>query len=275
MPKYFIYARKSTESEERQQLSIPAQLDELRDFAKKNHLEITDSFIESKTAKRPGRKIFNQMMGKIQQGEADGILSWHADRLARNAVDAGQIIDLLDTGKLLDLKFPTVDFQNNPSGKFMLSIAFATSKNYVDNLAVNTKRGLVAKARRGMYPGMAPLGYRNSRLNGVKTITVNKKWAPVVIKLFKKYATGKYRLKDMASFLFQSGYQTHPNKICSGGKPVTTDYIKLFILQNPFYYGVFKYSGEYYQGKHKHLISKRLFDQVQTVLTKKCWGLNH
>src|SRR3989344_6689712 len=135
MPKYFIYARKSTESEERQQLSIPAQLDELRDFAKKNNLQVIDSFIESKTAKRPGRKIFNQMIGKIEQGEADGILSWHADRLARNAVDAGRIIYLLDTKKLVDLKFPTVMFQNNPNGLFMLSIAFGQSKYYVDFLS--------------------------------------------------------------------------------------------------------------------------------------------
>lgn len=95
MPKYFIYARKSTESEERQQLSIPAQLDELRDFAKKNNLQIVDTLVESKTAKEPSRKVFNEMIGRIQQGEADGILSWHPDRLARNTVDAGQIIHLL------------------------------------------------------------------------------------------------------------------------------------------------------------------------------------
>ena len=202
MPKYFIYARKSTESEECQQLSIPAQLDELRDFAKKQNLQIVDSLIESQTTKKPGRKIFNELISRIKQGEADGILSWHADRLARNAVDAGRIIDLLDTGKLLDLKFPTVDFQNNPSGKFMLSIAFATSKNYVDNLSVNTKRGLLAKARRGFYPRQAPLGYRNSRINGQKIITVSKKWGPVVAKLFQKYAAGKYTLKQLSEYLF-------------------------------------------------------------------------
>ena len=269
MPKYFIYARKSMESEERQQLSIPAQLDELRDFAKKNNLQVIDSLIESQTAKKPGRKVFNELMNRIQSGEADGILSWHADRLARNAVDAGQIIHLLDTGQLTDLKFPTVDFQNNPSGKFMLSIAFATSKNYVDNLAVNTKRGLVAKARRGTFPGLAPLGYRNSRIDGRKTITVSKKWAPVVIRLFQKYASGKYTLIDLSSYLFEQGWQTQPNKRDPGGQPMRSDRLRKTILQNPFYYGLFKYAGEYYEGKHKALIGKSLFDKVQEQIEKR------
>ena len=269
MPKYFIYARKSTESEERQQLSIPAQLDELRIFAKNNNLPVVDTFIESKTAKTPGRKIFNTMINQIKSGKADGILTWHADRLARNAVDAGQIIHLLDTGKLLDLKFPTVDFQNNPSGKFMLSIAFATSKNYVDNLAVNTMRGLIAKARRGYFPGIAPLGYRNSRINNTKVITINKKWAPVVIQLFKKYASGKYRLKDLSQYLYACGWQTHRCNLGPGHKPVKPDYLRKYILQNPFYYGVFKYNGEVYQGKHQPLITKKLFDRVQEQIEKR------
>ena len=133
-PSYILYARKSTESEERQQLSIPAQIDELRSYAQKENLSLIDVLTESKTAKEIGRPIFNEMISRIVNGEANGILSWNPDRLARNAVDAGQIIHLLDTGKLLDLKFPTVLFQNNPQGLFMLSIAFGQSKYYVDSL---------------------------------------------------------------------------------------------------------------------------------------------
>lgn len=233
MPKYFIYARKSTEGEERQQLSIPAQIDELRDFAKKNNLQVIDSLIESKTAKIPGRKVFNELINRIQEGEVDGILSWHPDRLARNAVDAGQIIHLLDTGKLTDLKFPTLDFQNNPNGKFMLSINFGTSKYYVDNLSVNTKRGLLAKARRGMMPGVAPFGYRNSLINGRKTITVSKKWASVAVELFQKYASGKYTLKNLSGWLFSQGCHTTPCKNGPGMKPLRIEQVKA-ILSNLF-----------------------------------------
>ena len=163
--KYFLYARKSTDDEERQLLSIPAQIDELREFAVKEGLVIADVFIESKTAKVPGRVIFNQMLEKIEAGEAQGILAWHPDRLARNAVDAGKIVYLLDRNILTDLKSPTFWFQNTPQGLFMLSIAFGQSKYYVDSLSENTKRGLRQKVRRGECPGQAPLGYLNDRLN--------------------------------------------------------------------------------------------------------------
>ena len=268
--KYFIYARKSTEDEERQRLSIPAQIDELRSFAKKKGLIIVDSLIESKTAKKPGRKIFNSLIERIQLGEASGILSWHPDRLARNAVDAGIIIHLLDTEKLVDLKFPTVSFENNPNGKFMLSIAFGTSKYYVDNLSINTKRGLIAKAKRGFYPGLAPIGYRNKLVNGRKIIVVDKKAAKVATKAFKLFSKGTYTLKYIAEYLASKGIVTKPNHLGKGNKPFKTEQIRN-MLKNPFYYGDFKYSGEMYEGKHKPLISKKLFDRVQKVIKKRCW----
>ena len=121
--RYFLYARKSQEREERQQLSIPAQLDELRFFARKENIRLADILIEAKSAKEPGRPIFNKMLERIEAGEAGGILAWHPDRLARNAVDAGRIIHLLDNKKLLSLKFPAFWFENTPQGLFVLSIA--------------------------------------------------------------------------------------------------------------------------------------------------------
>ncbi|MCL5432024.1 MAG: recombinase family protein, partial [Patescibacteria group bacterium] len=122
--KYIAYCRKSTDEPDRQILSIEAQIAELKEFAEREHLEITDFVAESKTAKEPGREKFNEVLKRIENGEAGGILSWHPDRLARNSVDGGKIIYLLDTGKILDLKFPSFWFENTPQGKFMLSIAF-------------------------------------------------------------------------------------------------------------------------------------------------------
>src|SRR3989304_6297905 len=160
--RYIIYARKSTEDEDRQILSVEAQLFELRQFADKEKLEIVASFEEAKTAKEPGRIKFAEMLSFLESGKADGILSWNPDRLARNSIDGGQIIYLLDTGKIKDLKFPTHWFENTPQGKFMLNIAFGQSKYYVDNLSENIKRGHRAKLRKGVYPGSAPLGYLNN-----------------------------------------------------------------------------------------------------------------
>jgi len=122
--KYIGYCRKSTDEPDRQILSIEAQVAELREFAEKENLEIIDFVLESKTAKEPGRLKFQEVLKRIESGEANGIVSWHPDRLARNSVDGGKVIYLLDTGKLLDLKFPSFWFENTPQGKFMLNIPF-------------------------------------------------------------------------------------------------------------------------------------------------------
>ena len=106
-PKYFLYARKSTEDADKQVMSIEAQLFELREFARRENLEILKEFQESKSAKSPGRGVFNEMMSRIEQGEANGIIGWHPDRLARNSIDGGKIIYLVDIGKIISLRFPT------------------------------------------------------------------------------------------------------------------------------------------------------------------------
>lgn len=97
------------------------------------------------------------MMKEIEAGKVNGILSWHPDRLARNSVDGGNIIYLLDQSLLASLKFPTFWFENTSQGKFMLSMAFSQSKYYVDNLSKNTKRGLHQKVRRGEFPALRRL----------------------------------------------------------------------------------------------------------------------
>ncbi len=259
-PTYFLYARKSTEGEERQQLSIPAQIDELKSYATKEGLVIADTLTESKTAKQPGREIFNQMIARIEKGECQGILSWHPDRLARNAVDAGQIIHFLDTGKLLDLKFPTVLFQNNPQGLFMLSIAFGQSKYYVDSLSENTKRGLRQKVRLGWRPTVASRGYLNDK--ATKTIIKDPKEWKAIKKVFEFYSQGTHILREAADFLAKKGVKT------PYGNPLKLDAVKR-ILKNPFYCGLFWYTGELHQGKHEPIISKKLFDMVQEVLKKR------
>ena len=203
MTKFFIYCRKSSENEEKQILSIEAQIQELRDFAKKESLEIVDELVETKTAKEPGRPIFNEMLSRIEKDEAEGILSWHPDRLARNSVDGGKIIWLLDTGKIQSLKFPTFWFEPTLQGKFMLNIAFGQSKYYVDNLSENVKRGLRQKLRRGEWPGQAPIGYVNNLR--IHTIEMDREKAPIIRKLFKAYASDKYTLKDLADLSFSLG----------------------------------------------------------------------
>ena len=258
--KFFLYARKSTDVEDKQVLSIEAQIVELRTFAKKESLTIVEELVEKKSAKVPGRKIFNSMLDRIAKGEAQGIVSWHPDRLARNSVDGGRIIYLLDTGQLAALKFPQFWFESTPQGKFMLNIAFGQSKYYVDSLSENVKRGLRQKARRGEYSGIAPLGYINDLRT--KTVVVDKTQAKIVSQAFELYAQGNSRLEDISTFLAQH------NITSRNGKPLKRDRIS-FILSNPFYVGFFTYAKELYEGKHQPVISKKIFDQVQIILKQK------
>ena len=260
MPKYYLYARKSTDDEDRQILSIESQINELREYAKKEGLFIVEEFVEAKTAKKPGRPIFDFMLSQIESNLADGILAWHPDRLARNSVDGGKIIYLIDIGKVIDLKFPTYRFDNSAQGKFMLSIAFGQSKYYIDNLSENVKRGLREKLRRGEWPGWAPVGYLNDYKQ--HTIYPDPDKAPFVKKMFELYATGKYSLESIrkeVNLLGLSGAK---------GKPVCKAHVAK-MLRNPIYYGVFKYKNELHEASHPPLISKKLFDQVQEVLDNR------
>jgi len=144
--KFFLYARKSTDVEDKQVLSIEAQIAELRAFAKQNHLNIIDTFVEKQSAKIPGRPLFNEMLKKLENGEADGILAWHPDRLARNSVDGGKIIYLLDCGRITALKFPQFWFEPTPQGKFMLSIAFGNQSIMLIRFRKIPKEGCAKKS---------------------------------------------------------------------------------------------------------------------------------
>ncbi|MDP2693117.1 MAG: recombinase family protein [bacterium] len=258
--KYYIYARKSTDVEDKQVQSIEGQLDELRLLAKRENLEVIEELIEKKSAKIPGRPIFNKMLDSIEKGKANGILSWHPDRLARNSVDGGRIIYLIDTNKISALKFNTFWFEPTPQGKFMLSISFSQSKYYIDSLGENTRRGLRQKARNGNFPGVAPLGYLNDTRN--RTIVVNKKIAPVIVEAYEMYSKGETTLGNISFFLKTKGITT------STGKSKHVSEAKK-ILSNPFYIGLFKWSGEVYEGRHEKVISKILFDKVQEMLKIK------
>jgi site-specific DNA recombinase len=256
-PTFFLYARKSTDVEDKQVLSIDAQLSELREFAVRESINVVEELIEKQSAKIPGRPLFDAMLERIEAGEASGILAWHPDRLARNSVDGGQIIYLLDTGKIKTLKFPTFRFESDPQGKFMLNIMFGQSKYYVDSLSENTKRGLREKVRRGEYPGCAPIGYLNDYRT--KRVIVDRERAPLVKQAFEQYATGTVTLDVLRHFFADNKVRTR------NGKMVGRAFISN-ILSNPFYYGHFRYGGEVHEGKHGAIVSKKLFDDAHAVL---------
>ncbi len=258
--KFFIYTRKSTDTEDRQVRSLADQLSELRELARKEQLEVVDVFIEKQTAKVPGRPVFAEMLERIEAGEASGILAWHPDRLARNSVDGGKVIYLVDTGKITDLKFPTFWFDATPQGKFMLSIAFGQSKYYVDNLSENIKRSYRQRLKDGIWPHKAPLGYLNDKK--LKSLVIDPAIAPLIKKAFEAYATGNYALSDLRRIMGDLGLVSHTGKELS-----ISNY--QYLLKNTLYHGLIYSGGEFYESKHEPIISKKLFDTCQEVMTRK------
>ena len=254
--KYFLYARKSTDVEDKQVLSIEAQLVELRALARREGLEIAEEFVEKRSAKMPGRPIFGDMMARIQKGEANGIICWKIDRLARNPVDGGQVQWLLQQGVIRHIQ--THDRSHYPNDNvLMMSVELGMANEYIRQLSANTARGLRQKARQGIYPGLAPFGYLNDPRT--KTIRVHKKNAALLREMFERYASGSATLDDLAIFLENAGVMS------KGNRRVHISRIS-FILQNPFYYGHFRYAGELYDGNHSPLISKSLYDKANVVL---------
>ncbi len=259
--KYFLYARKSTEDEERQVMSIEAQLAELAEYAKREGLEVTEQFVESKSAKKPGREIFTAMIEKIHASKNPvGILAWHPDRLARNSVDGGQIIYLIDQGKIASLRFPTFWFEPTPQGLFMLQVAFGQSKYYSDNLSENVKRGIRQKLRRGEYPGKAPLGYVNNPKT--RNIEPDPTKSKIVAKAFEEFAQGKHTLKSLGERLSFWGV------VSKNGTPLAKATIQR-MLTNPTYLGLIVHNGETYEGKFPAIVSRATFSAVQKMLKQK------
>lgn len=157
MSTYFVYSRKSSEAEDRQILSIDSQISELKRFAARKGLKIATVLTEAKSAKAPGRPVFNSLMERLYRGEADGILCWKLDRLARNPVDGGAIIwAMKEHGVKIMTPFQT--YSQSEDNVVWMYLEFGMAQKYVDDLSRNVKRGLRAKAESGWLPGPTPLG---------------------------------------------------------------------------------------------------------------------
>ena len=267
--KYCLYARKSTESDEKQALSIESQVKEMLAIAEREGLDIIDIRRESHSAKESGqRPVFRELLEDIRRDRFNGILTWAPDRLSRNAGDLGSVVDLMDEKKLVEIRTYGQQFKNSPNEKFLLMILCSQAKLENDNKSINVKRGLRAKVEMGLWPSVAPTGYLNEkRIDRKGYVMVDPDRAPIIKKMFEKVAYEKWSGRKLYNWLkFELNYKTATsNKNLSLSNVYT-------ILQNTFYYGVFEYpknSGNWYKGKHEPIITKELFDQVQQQTTSQ------
>ena len=172
MPEYLIYCRKSSEAEDRQVLSIESQTREMEQLAAKLNITIAGVLTESKSAKAPGRPVFNAMMQRVYRGEIVGIICWKLDRLARNPIDGGSIIWAIKQHGIKVIT-PMQNFTREDDNIILMYIEFGMAQKYVDDLSKNVKRGLKTKIENGWFPGVAPAGY----LNHTDKIGQRAKWA--------------------------------------------------------------------------------------------------
>ena len=264
--KYFLYARKSSESEDRQVQSIDDQVNRLKQFAIDLNLDIKKIYTEAKSAKKPNnRPLFDEIIQRIENGEADGILCWQINRLSRNPIDSGKISWLLQRGTLKSIQ--TIDRQYLPEDNVLLfSVESGMANQYILDLSRDTKRGLLKKLNAGWHNGIAPLGYLNDKEN--KTIIKDPERFNLIRKMWDLMLTGNYtppKILDIANN--EWGFRTRKFKRMGGNSLSRSGIYKIFT--SLFYAGIIENAGVQYRGAHKPMITLEEYDRVQILLGRK------
>src|SRR3989344_5303568 len=225
--KYCLYARKSTEQDEKQALSIDSQVKEMLAIAERDGLEFIDIRREAHSAKDSGqRPVFKELLEDIRRKRFNGILTWAPDRLSRNAGDLGSIVDLMDQKSLIEIRTYGQHFHNSPNEKFLLMILCSQAKLENDNKSVNVKRGLRTRCEMGLRPGPAVVGYLNEKhLDKKCQVIIDHERAPIVKQIFEKVAYEKWSGRKIFHWLkFDLNFKTR-----SGNKGLTLSNIYLIL----------------------------------------------
>jgi len=277
--KYILYCRKSTDGNDTQVRSLDDQFYDLEKVERRENLKVVEKFGgekngEKRTAHKRGRPIFNYMMQQIEAGKANGLLAWHANRIARNAFDGGWVITAMDEGKLLELKTPFRTYYNTPEDKFILQIEFGIAKKSSDDTGHVVKERLQIKANDGWYPALAPLGWLNT-----KTEVRGRNYIIADPERFDNFKTVLFWILNGSytpSQAIEKGNKDlklaiRPTKRWPSARPVSkSTYYRLFT--DPFITGWFEYpkgSGNLFRGKHPPMLTDEEFDRLQLILNKK------
>jgi site-specific DNA recombinase len=257
--KYFMYPRKSTDDKKHQVLSLPGQISELTSMAKREQCFIYETIEESMTAKKPGRPRFNEMLDRIDRGEANGILCWKIDRLYRNPVDEGRVRWMLQQGVIASIRTPTREYRPQDAG-LLMAVESGMAVEHILSMATALKRTFDEKLRRGQWPGVKVVGFMFDHAS--KNITPDPKNAPTIRALFEEFETGRLGLQAAGMWLSERGIKTRK------GNPLSKSHVH-GILTDSLYMGIMKWKGKTYEGKYTPVVSAEIFERVQKAIKVK------
>lgn len=258
MKNVYGYIRVSTK-EQIDGASLPEQKYAIKEFAKKNNLNIIHFYEETKTAAKKGRPFFLEMIENLHQGKASGVIIHKIDRSARNLHDWASIGDLIDNGIEVFFAHESLNM-NERGGRLSADIQAVMASDYVRNLRQETIKGLYGRLKQGYYPWMSPIGYIDNGKG--KNKTINQSQAELIKQLFKLYVKGGWNVRTLSDEMEKRGLRNKKgNRVCKNS--ITK------ILKNPFYIGLMKAKEKTYKGNHKAIIDTRTFKKVQMILKRR------
>ena len=266
---YFAYIRKSTDTAEKQAMSIESQKQEIvRRFGDTYDIEFVE---ERRSAFIPNhRPDFDNMLARLESGEKKGLLAWHPDRLSRNEVDAAKVTFAIRKEKILDLQFCSYTFQNSPEGIMMLQMALSQSQYDSAKKGRDVLRQMLQKCERGWFPETAPNGYSNqwSEEYQENIIAVDEVRFPLIRKAIELILTRTHTPPQALRVLNNEWNYKSKRLGKKGGKAIAAS-TWYAMLSNKFYYGLFDWRDIEYQGKHIPMITPEEFDVLQRLLGDK------
>ena len=266
------YTRVSSDRQDKEGFSIPAQIRLLKSYATDIHVVIVREFVEVETAKRAGRRAFNEMLKYLEanhrkyspgdERRIDHVLVEKTDRLYRNMKDY-VLFDELDLKLHFVKENQVLSKESSSSEQFIHGIKVLMARNTIQNLSEETKKGMAQKASEGLYPSYAPLGYLNVQQGNKRIIVPDENTRVLIAKVFEMYATGEYSLSDITEKMRAEGLVYR-----KGGRKVSKSTIHK-MLTNPIYYGDFLWKGQLFEGSHEPIVTRDLWNQVQAVLDSR------
>lgn len=260
--KCVIYIRVSTEEQAKHGYSIDSQKEICSNFAKTMGYEVAQIFadegLSAKDLNRPALQDLMLFCNKKNQIKA--VIVWKLDRLSRNTADYHATLKPLLMKNEIKLLSVTEGNDESISGDLARNIWISFAEYERKMIAMRVNAGMIAKAKTGVYPSVAPIGYKND--TKTKTIILDETKAFFIRRAFELYATGAYTIETLREQLVKEGFNKNRNT------PITKKGLYT-ILKNPFYMGIFIWKGERYEGKHKAIITPSLYYKVQDVFESK------